>query len=155
MLEDEPVLQYGLLLAIDGNDSPKRLKDKGAGDQREYNSDYFIPLAEVNEWDIHKETRPSLELSPAAEGDWEDVDKENEGDPKDCVKNWKAAQSDSQKKVLGIFDESGWFAAACRHGIVLWVTDMVQSGEQYEHPFYKLYKAAHLLLVDSNTLWQL
>lgn len=48
----------------------------------------------------------------------------------DCVKNWKAAQSDSKKKVMDMFDETGIFVCSCRHGVTLWVADMVKSGEQ-------------------------
>ena len=33
-----------------------------------------------------------------------------------CVKNWKAASSDKSKKMWAMFDESGLFASACRHG---------------------------------------
>ena len=47
-----------------------------------------------------------------------------------CVRNWKAAASDAQKKSMWeIFDETGIFAAACRHGFILIVVDMVRSGE--------------------------
>lgn len=47
----------------------------------------------------------------------------------ECVKNWKAAAKDENKKMWSIFDESGIFASACRHGFILWVADMVRSGE--------------------------
>lgn len=46
-----------------------------------------------------------------------------------CVKNWKAASSEEKKKMWAIFDESGIFASVCRHGLVLWIADMVRSGE--------------------------
>lgn len=46
-----------------------------------------------------------------------------------CVKNWKAAASEEKKKMWGMFDESGIFASACRHSLLLWIVDMVQSGE--------------------------
>ena len=46
-----------------------------------------------------------------------------------CTKNWKAAQADEVKRMWDIFDESGVFASACRHGITLALTDMVESGE--------------------------
>lgn len=60
-----------------------------------------------------------------------------EGDPTDggggsqssCTKNWKAAQADDKKRALDVFDETGVFASACRHGILLWIVDMVRSGE--------------------------
>ena len=46
-----------------------------------------------------------------------------------CVKNWKAASEDDKKRMWAIFDEAGIFACACRHGFVLWVLDMIRSGE--------------------------
>lgn len=46
-----------------------------------------------------------------------------------CVKNWKAASADEKKRMWSIFDESGVFVSACRHGFILWVIDMVKSGE--------------------------
>ena len=46
-----------------------------------------------------------------------------------CVSNWKAASADEKKKMWAIFDECGIFAAACRHGFLLWLIDMVRSGE--------------------------
>lgn len=48
-----------------------------------------------------------------------------------CVKNWKAAASDEKKSMWEIFDESGIFAAACRHGLIMVVVDMICSGELY------------------------
>lgn len=68
-------------------------------------------------------------------------DSNSEGDPTDgvrtdehtdisqCVKNWKAAASDDAKKTWAIFDETGIYASACRHGFILWLCDMVRSGE--------------------------
>ncbi|KAG6857076.1 hypothetical protein C0991_004818, partial [Blastosporella zonata] len=66
-----------------------------------------------------------------------DTTDETEGDPTDgdtnslssCTINWKAAASDEKKKMWAIFDEAGIFASACRHGFILWIADMIQSGE--------------------------
>ena len=46
-----------------------------------------------------------------------------------CTTNWKAAKDDSKKTMWGIFDETGIFSCACRHGFCLWNADMVRSGE--------------------------
>lgn len=46
-----------------------------------------------------------------------------------CVVNWKAAASEEKKRMWSIFDETGVFAAACRHGFLLWLIDMIRSGE--------------------------
>lgn len=47
----------------------------------------------------------------------------------DCVKNWKSAADDDSKRMWAIFDESGVFMSACRHGFILWIIDMIRSGE--------------------------
>ncbi|KAG6893833.1 hypothetical protein C0992_008500, partial [Termitomyces sp. T32_za158] len=61
-----------------------------------------------------------------------------EGDPTDeetspkvssCAENWKAAAKDENKKMWAIFAESGIFASACWHGFILWICDMIASGE--------------------------
>lgn len=46
-----------------------------------------------------------------------------------CVKNWKAAAREEKKQMWQMFNESGLFASACRHGLILWLVDMVRSGE--------------------------
>lgn len=46
-----------------------------------------------------------------------------------CASHWKAACANSINKFLGAFEESGIFAACCRHGLILWVVDMVRSDE--------------------------
>ena len=46
-----------------------------------------------------------------------------------CTTNWKAAKDDSKKVMWGIFDETGIFSSACRHGFCLWNADMVRNGE--------------------------
>ena len=46
-----------------------------------------------------------------------------------CTANWKAAADDSKKTMWGIFDETGIYSCACRHGFWLWTADMVRSGE--------------------------
>ncbi|KAJ2923545.1 hypothetical protein H1R20_g13546, partial [Candolleomyces eurysporus] len=139
-LEGEPTLQYRLEIAMDGNDSQKRMKDKGtAGDVREYTCDYMIPMSEVDAWSTEStEPQPDDKVLTTEDSTEDDTVKE-------CVKNWKAAQSDSRKKAVGIFDETGWFASACRHGIILWVTDMIQSGEQSKYPLSIIDRALNTL----------
>ncbi|RXW11468.1 hypothetical protein EST38_g14387 [Candolleomyces aberdarensis] len=134
-LEGEPELQYRLEIAMDGNDSQKRMKDKGmAGDVREFKSDYMIPLPEVDVW-THTQLESNEEVMAtgnSAESNEEVLatdDSAEDDTVKECVKNWKAAQSDSQKKATGIFDE----------------TDMVQSGEQSKYPLSIVNRALNVL----------
>lgn len=81
------------------------------------------------------ESRPAA-ASPEATRNSPNQEVIVEGDPTDgdpatstCTKNWKAAQSDEKKRSWDVFDETGIFASACRHGFMLWVIDMVRSGE--------------------------
>ena len=62
----------------------------------------------------------------------------DEGDPTDspqpgvtvaCADNWKASQANEIRRMWNIYEETGVFAAACRHGMILWLVDMVRSGE--------------------------
>ena len=137
----------------------RRLKISGnrqAADVRVMeDSDYFIPKAFVEQFakagplpkgpaigaplvdstspdtvpdnlDVVADTVTALEGDPT-----DDVDvnsPEGEG-LESCVKNWKAASADEKKRSWDIFDETGIFAGACRHGFILWVIDMVRSGE--------------------------
>ena len=46
-----------------------------------------------------------------------------------CADNWKASQANEIRRMWNIYEETGVFAAACRHGMILWLVDMVRSGE--------------------------
>jgi len=48
-----------------------------------------------------------------------------------CADRWKNAGSDTRKRMFDLFDETGIFIASCRHRMVLYVCDMIQSGELY------------------------
>jgi hypothetical protein len=126
------------MYAIDGNDSLKRIARIGSrniGDTRCFlDSDYYIPSEEVDKWAGEVKSRGHAEED--ADDDWKDDEEERgpldgEGsDPGPCANNWKAAQSDSKKRMWGMFAETGLFASACRHGLILWIADMIRSGEQ-------------------------
>ncbi|KAK7678110.1 hypothetical protein QCA50_018903 [Cerrena zonata] len=65
-----------------------------------------------------------------------------------CAKNWKAAAANEKKQTWDIFDETGIFASACRHGLILWLIDMVQSGELAKYPLAMVAKALEVLGED-------
>ncbi|KAI0080203.1 hypothetical protein K474DRAFT_1590508 [Panus rudis PR-1116 ss-1] len=168
-LEDEPTLRFSRLWAFDGNDSLKCMSLQGnrvAGDTRTFtDSDYFLSRGFVNQYagEVKSRTRPPKgpQMIPSG-SDSEDTDDDlaaapdcsTEGDPTDgctdhtgveqCVKNWKAAAAEEKKKAWGIFDETGIFASACRHGLILWLADMVQSGELAKYPL------AMIAMVNNN-----
>ena len=109
-------------------------------------SDYFLPQEFVDRFADEVKPRTKNTTDPSyddaedgAESPADVLQHSAEGDPTDgspdrpdyepCTQNWKAAASDEKKKMWAIFDETGIFASACRHGFILWLIDMVKSGE--------------------------
>jgi len=132
-LEDEPPLEYDRIVAMDGNNSLKRC-NRAAADTRVYeDNDYYLSQSQVDRFAHEvkagekRQDEASTETPATEEGDPADGDKEVGTSP--CASRWKAASADSVKRMWDLFDETGVFASACRHGLMLWVTDMVKSGE--------------------------
>lgn len=111
------------------------------GDEREFvTSDYFLPNDFVDQYANEVGPRAKQTVDPA---DPDDVELEPEsGDPTDgdsvqhaapCADNWKAAAGAERKRMWAIFDETGIFASSCRHGLILWLADMVRCGELWVH----------------------
>ncbi|KAJ3476367.1 hypothetical protein NLI96_g11203 [Meripilus lineatus] len=147
-------------------DTPNCLKRMAMIDGREVsdhrilsNSDYFIPRAFVNSFanevsmpvDSEGYQDEDLEEEPAMDetqgGDLTDGEKDS--NVSDCARNWKAAAADDKKKMWEIFDESGVFMSACRHGLILWIIDMIKSGELAKYPLATLAKIIEILDPDS------
>lgn len=105
------------------------------GDVREFHdTDYFLSNAYVNSFEneVRRSVQTHVKQEPEDEiigGDEGYVTEADEPLLENCVSNWKAAASVEKKKMWGVFDETGIFASACPHGFVLWLADMVQSGE--------------------------
>ncbi|KAI0349369.1 hypothetical protein OH77DRAFT_1514920 [Trametes cingulata] len=150
-LEDEAPLVFGRIFALDGNNSLKRVAkfgDRDVADIRQFHeSDYSLPTEYVDLFkDEVKASRAVCEAHrPLADPDHSpDQDDEELSDNK-CTRNWKAAGRDEDKKMWGVFDESGIFASACRHGFILWITDMIASGELAKYPIAIIVKALVVL----------
>lgn len=116
------------------------LNDRKEGDLREFQgSDYYLSTAEIATYE--NKVRSSTRTSSDDDADEESVNPMTaEGDATDglsnsdisaCTIRWKAAQSDETKKMWSIFQELGLFASACRHGFILWIADLIRSGELY------------------------
>ncbi|TFY68930.1 hypothetical protein EVJ58_g720 [Rhodofomes roseus] len=153
-LLDEPDLRWARMFCLDGNNSLKRIAhvgDRQQGDMRTFDaSDYYLPKEFVDsfagEVRSNESRKQVVQVGSHVEGGMGTED--SEGDPTDgapqnapCTKNWKAAAPDSSKRMWAIFDEAGLFASACRHGLILWLTDMVQSGELAKYPLAMIAKA--------------
>ncbi|KAG6819386.1 hypothetical protein H0H93_012292 [Arthromyces matolae] len=160
-LEDEPKLTFRHMIAIDGNNSLKRIKglvNRNVGDTRCFeDSDYFLSHNFVNTF--ANEVKAPQQPEDSRGDDYDntgnnDGDNNGEGDPTDgalgtaptgCTDKWKAAAADDKKKMWAIFDEAGIFASCCRHGFILWIADMVRSGELAKYPLAIVAKALQVL----------
>ncbi|KAJ3828633.1 hypothetical protein F5880DRAFT_1621091 [Lentinula raphanica] len=158
-LKDEPSLIFERMFVIDGNNSLKQLKSVGnrqAANTREFRgSDFYLSSEYVDQFRDEVKTKasgPRAHLSTAEEHQEDDewVD-EDAGDPTDgstpnsrfshCTDNWKASSAESKKRMWDGFEESGIFASACRHGFILWICDMIRSGELAKYPLAIVAKA--------------
>ncbi|KAJ3870457.1 hypothetical protein F5051DRAFT_447676, partial [Lentinula edodes] len=152
-LNDEVELEISRLFAGDGNNSLKRIRGIGSrqiADLRVFaDSDYYLTGEYVNTFAHEVQARPSAKVTEDVihEDSWVD---EVHGDPTDgeptpslqqCTDNWKAAAADSLKRMWDAFHESGWYVSACRHGFILWVADMIRSGELAKYPLSIVAKA--------------
>lgn len=150
---------------MDANFSLKRMAtpaSRSVGDDRKFeDSQFYISPSFVNQF-AHEVNRPKVSISTTIGlNDLSNVDDDSPeehhdddaADPTDggpasvssCTDNWKAAASEEKKRMWGIFEETGIFACACRHGQVMWLADMIRSGE--------LSVALHLRLCDVCDLY--
>ncbi|KAI9060960.1 hypothetical protein FKP32DRAFT_1678555 [Trametes sanguinea] len=167
-LHDEKPPHFSRLICMDGNNSLKRLATTGkrsTGDTRSFDSDYYLPREFVDRYAHEVKARQKQpHANVPRRGDRSDDEGDDEsdadddaanggGDPTDgkpeapspCASNWKAAAADEKKRMWGIFEETGIFASACRHGLILWVADMVRSGEQAKYALATVAKSQNTL----------
>ncbi|KAG2119870.1 uncharacterized protein F5147DRAFT_742122 [Suillus discolor] len=131
------------MYVMNGGNSVKRMMgigDRQCGNTRVYNeSDYMLPRTFIDRFTnevlqsrsaYRVNDRPDDDTISEAEEDisWAHVIAE------DCSKNWKAAADDDKKRMWAVFDETGIFVTACRHGFILWYTDMIKSGKLAKYP---------------------
>ncbi|KAF8169554.1 hypothetical protein K438DRAFT_1909486 [Mycena galopus ATCC 62051] len=150
-LEDEPHLEIPLMATFDGNNLLSRFETRektrvdtdgsttaGASrerkDDRTAPGDYYLSREEVNKW--AKDGFSDLMRGFVPEGD----DAEDEG----CTEGWQNMKEEVTARAYGMYDETGFFPALCRHGFVLVVVDMVKSGELAK---YGLSITAHVIAI--------
>ena len=148
---------------MDGNNSLKRFApvgNRGIGDARAFESDYYLPTSYVDKFANEVKSRqpqPHVAVPEVLDGKIVDDDGDSEwgeedpeGDPTDgapesaCASNWKAAAKDEKKRSWSAFWETGIFASACRHGRIIWLIDMIKSGELCVHRYLGYYHANKL-----------
>ncbi|KAJ7348100.1 hypothetical protein DFH08DRAFT_1001633 [Mycena albidolilacea] len=134
-LEGEMKMIFEMLVALDGNDSLKRIlvKDKtvdengaahGRGKERDdpctayAGCNYLMTREDVDKWS--REVLATLVQHPRSKDKAEDTE---------CQEHWNNMSEELTAKMWGIFDETRVFLALCCHGFVLLVANMVRSGE--------------------------
>ncbi|KAI0653660.1 hypothetical protein C8Q70DRAFT_927314 [Cubamyces menziesii] len=140
-LEGEGDMARSILPSMDGNSSLKLVNDTFQHgtthpDGRTCHSDLFLAEDHVNRFKhkvaavqkINAYPRPMLNVTSAA--DVGDVDIADMVDSSGvCAERWHNAGPVACKKMFALFAATGIFTCLCRHGQVLTMCDMVQSGK--------------------------
>ncbi|KAI0746795.1 hypothetical protein C8Q80DRAFT_1220069 [Daedaleopsis nitida] len=130
-VEGETPATYERMIVMDGNNS---LKCVATGARKVGDTRKFTKVVERFTGEVKRRPQPHVEVPPEHNPD------DSAGDPTDgapdssCTSNWKAVAADDKKRMWAIFEETGIFAAACRHGFIVWLIDMVRSGELAKYP---------------------
>ncbi|KAJ8073036.1 hypothetical protein PM082_019904 [Marasmius tenuissimus] len=132
-VEGEKQLEIEFLGAMDGNDSLKRVERRettgengGPGrlkereDPREGGREYFLSREEVDWWE--RDNWPNHK-------DWEPPPPGNGEKKNGCEERWSNMKDAHTEHEKVMYDETGVFVSTCRHMFVLWIADMVKSGE--------------------------
>ncbi|KAG2743935.1 hypothetical protein P692DRAFT_201722581, partial [Suillus brevipes Sb2] len=132
-LKGEVPLKFSLLYTMDGNDSLKRVLKKLDSDDDNDNApprSAELPSTQVVRGDRYLSREYVDQFLADSPADM--MADEDEDNP--CAGRWKNMRDEKTRKMWGVFDESGIFMSACRHGFSLLIADMVQSGEQSKYP---------------------
>ena len=150
ILEGEKKLKFSMLYTVDGNDSLKRILRREEVPEQQEDSQKSATAAQAQttmEGGPHPLLGPSSEvkdsrtaghgvyLSREQVDEWakevlkEDMPDFDYDDDNPCAECWRNMKTELTTKMWGIFEETGLFLALCRHGFVLLLVDMVQSGE--------------------------
>lgn len=138
---DEPPLYPARLDAFDGNNLLKCVDSSGHADEHCITSSYLITTDDIEKF------KDDVRLCPATRSATAHVEPEEPSltsslaiealNDSSCTDNWKAANTITENTTK-VFDQTGVFVSACRHGIVQTLVEMRQSGELYVQFFFKL-----------------
>lgn len=114
-MADEVVLSPAQLHNMDGNFSAKRFDGSGSADPWAFQSNYFIPTADIEHFrnDAHKDP----ENGPTAKA-------------VTCLSNWSAVKAAKEDKIR-VFEQTGIFVLVCWNGFVEYIAEMRHSSELY------------------------
>ncbi|KAF8576774.1 hypothetical protein K439DRAFT_1622589 [Ramaria rubella] len=126
VLQNEPTLEFSMLVAMDGNKSLKRVERARC----ERNAHGVTVQCENIERENKRTIMSDMYLGQEAVNVFRHEVKHHKDPDTGMPRGQHNPHADeSTKKQLAIFHETGVFLAACRHGNVLAMCDMVQSGE--------------------------
>ncbi|KAG0692255.1 hypothetical protein DFH29DRAFT_817877 [Suillus ampliporus] len=137
----EPPLKYSVLCALDGNNSAKLVdpaicRGNECFDPRCGLSSIWLTETYVDQFKdevqcAHHTQKQRISRDP--DDPW--IDEPDSGDSSElstvCIDCWQNAAPESRKKMFAIFKKSGIFITCVRHGFLLMICDMVQSGELF------------------------
>ncbi|KAG1767502.1 hypothetical protein EDD22DRAFT_978132 [Suillus occidentalis] len=133
---DEPPLYPARLDAFDGNNSLKRVDGSGHADERVFQSTYLIPAGEVDLFKDDVRLRPGTRITTGDDVHLSNIpgtqttteDDAASSNNSTCTENWKVANTTSENSI-NVFDQTGVFVSACRHGIIQTLVELRRSGE--------------------------
>ncbi|KAF8164939.1 hypothetical protein B0H34DRAFT_670905 [Crassisporium funariophilum] len=143
-LEDEPHLQYQCMVAMDGNNLLKHIRQIGtylvADQEKKPSAD-----PDNTEADNQAASKPVHPNSLDNPDPVKDSNLKRGGDPTNCrtvpcANNWKSLLAEELKQMWSLYQETGKFTCACQHGFILWVADMIRSGKLAKYPLAMIAK---------------
>lgn len=138
ILEDEKKLKFSMLYTVDGNDSLKRILRREEAPEQQEAQDPAAALPLLGPSCEVKDLRTAgrgVYLTREQVDEWakevllEDTPGFDYDDDNPCAERWRNMKTELTSRMWGVFEETGLFLALCRHGFVLLLVDMVQSGE--------------------------
>ncbi|KAG2132732.1 uncharacterized protein EDB93DRAFT_1242949 [Suillus bovinus] len=152
-LVDEPTLDFSILCACDGNNSAKLVDPAVCSgeehlDPRSGLSSIWLMELYIDQFkdEVRSARAHQVRQQPSDPDDlWID-----EPDSNDSAEPPTICCPESCKKMFAIFKKSGIFVTVCRHGFLLTICDMVQSGELMKYLIASMKK---LMDVPRSTLY--
>ncbi|KAF8881743.1 hypothetical protein BD779DRAFT_1445242 [Infundibulicybe gibba] len=148
-VRDEPALKFSLLAAMDGNSSLKLVDSAfrpGArrADDRTQRCNFWATPEEVDLFKDEGKKEPPAEPSQAVPGpstqtqqdiQWEaPANNDTNQSIEVCLERWRNAGPEARKRMFALFAVAGIFLVVCRHGHLLFICDMIRSGELMKYP---------------------
>ncbi|KAG1745399.1 uncharacterized protein EDB91DRAFT_1049934, partial [Suillus paluster] len=146
--ENEPTLIPARMDSMDGNSSLKRVDGSGHADDRVFETSYLISPDEVDTFKDDVRLRPGTRgtaITDTAGGTTPAGVSESA-----CTDNWKTTNTISDNTVK-VFEQTGIFISACRHGMIQTLAEMRRSGELAKYALATTNKVLDVYGLDGVT----